>query len=415
MSLRHLTLVWLVLSLPLPALAREEVAAAPASAAQDDGRELRRVLHLANGQTIRVVSRREGDRWSYKSKSGWRELAPGQVVRAAAEAELLREWKAREARAPAADLAARVELASWAATEGLALEGLGALDRVLAADPDHAPALAALGRHEWLSVPTLAVPEAELAAAKEALLRFGSGLPGASREVAVLELGRLPRTPELRAELERELGSRIVERRSFAALALRRLFPREAAKPLMVHALLDASEPVRRESAFALRAFGDPALIAPALRALEKGPPTVRIQAASTLGDMGYAAAVEPMIARLAALQSGGGERLPHAYIFQGRQLAYIQDFDVEVAQFQAVADPQVNVLVEGQVTEAAVRGVQVHEVTVEASAIRTALGKLTGAQPGRTTQAWLAWWQENAARWRAEASPEPRPTTGQG
>ena len=411
MSLRHLTLAWLSLSLPLPALAREEVAAAPASAAEDDARELRRVLHLANGQTIRVVSRREADRWSYKSKAGWRELAPGQVVRAVAEPELVREWKAREARTPATDLAARVQLASWAATEGLALEGLGALDRVLAADPDHAPALAALARHDWLSVPTLAVPEAELAAAKEALLRFGSGLPGASREVAVLELGRLPRTPELRAQL----GSKIVERRSFAALALRRLFPREAAKPLMVHALLDASEPVRRESAFALRAFGDPALIAPALRALEKGSPTVRIQAASTLGDMGYAAAVEPMIARLAALQSGSGERLPHSYIFQGRQLAYIQDFDVEVAQFQAVADPQVNVLVEGQVTEAAIRGVQVHEVTVEASAIRTSLGKLTGAQPGRTTQAWLAWWQENAARWRAGSSPEPRPTTGGG
>jgi len=40
------------------------------------------------------------------------------------------------------------------------------------------------------------------------------------------------------------------------------------------------------------------------------------------------------------------------AYVTVINQRAYIQDFDVEVAQFQAVADPQVNVLTEGVVLD---------------------------------------------------------------
>ncbi len=40
------------------------------------------------------------------------------------------------------------------------------------------------------------------------------------------------------------------------------------------------------------------------------------------------------------------------AYVMVIKQKAYIQDFDVEVAQFQAVADPQINVLHEGVVLD---------------------------------------------------------------
>ncbi len=40
------------------------------------------------------------------------------------------------------------------------------------------------------------------------------------------------------------------------------------------------------------------------------------------------------------------------AYVSVVNQRAYIQDFDVEVAQFQAVADPQINVLTEGVVLD---------------------------------------------------------------
>ena len=408
----------LVLVLGSTALAQAAPTTETAAASEtSDAREMRRVLRLANGQTIRVVSRKSGDAWEYRAKEGWKPLAPGFVVAATLESELLREWKAKQA--AGGDAAARVARAEWAAERGLALEGLEELDRVLAADPDHSGALAALGRHAWMNVPSLAVAPEELAQAKEALLRFGSTLPPAARELAVAELARAVDREALRAELERELSSKLVARRDFATLALRRIFAGESVKPLLVHAVLDPSEDVRRGAGLALRAAGDPALIVPVLKALDSKSSVVRANAAEALGTMGYAAAVEPLIARMTAnLQGGGGDRLPHSNIFVGRQFAYIQDFDVEVAQFQAVADPQVNVLLEGQTTDAAVGGVQEIAVAVEQATIRKSLEHLTQASPGKSAAAWRDWWAANGSRWRSadHAAPatEP-PATGKG
>jgi hypothetical protein len=125
---------------------------------------------------------------------------------------------------------------------------------------------------------------------------------------------------------------------------------------------------------------------------------------------MGYPVAVEPLVARMAAaLQSSSDARAPHAHIFTGRQVAYIQDFDVEVAQFQAVADPQVNVLLEGQVTDAAVISAREEGVEIELMAIRQALEKLVRQRPGGTAREWLRWWEREGGKWRAADHAAPR------
>ena len=99
-----------------------------------------------------------------------------------------------------------------------------------------------------------------------------------------------------------------------------------------------------------------------------------------------------------------------------GKQFAYIQDFDVEVAQFEAVADPQINVLVEGAVLDARVTGVHVYGSPRERSAIRRSLGQITGAQPGNTTRAWEKWWGENEAKYVSDSNPvTPYPSTSGG
>jgi hypothetical protein len=165
----------------------------------------------------------------------------------------------------------------------------------------------------------------------------------------------------------------------------------------------DASQDVRRESARALRSANDPSLLAPLVRALSSNSVSIRANAASALGEMGYPAAVEPLVARMAAaLQTSSNARAPHSHIFVGKQTAYLQDFDVEVAQFQAVADPNINVLLTGDVLDAAVIGAREEAVTIELVAIRGALGELTGANPGHSARAWLAWWEQEGARWRA-------------
>ena len=385
---------------------------------EGDARELRRIVHLQSGQTLRAVTRFADGRWEYRGKEGWRQLEPGLVASTEPESEVLRAWKEKKSAAPASDLGLRAQAADWALTAGLVQEGLEELDAVLAFDPDNAAALDALRTHaNVMHVPSIKVPAAELAEAKQALLRFGASMPAAGRELAVLELGKLPHDEKLRDELLLELRSRIDARRSFAALALRRLLPGDGIKPIMLHAVLDPSQEVRTASSLALRAAKEPGLILPIVRVLEKSEsPELRMRAAEALGNMGYGAAVQPLVARLAAAQSDAGSagRIPHSNIFVGRQIAYIQDFDVEVAQFQAVADPQINVLIEGSALDAAVAGVQDMNVAVEVAAVRGSLERLTGDSPGKSTKAWLAWWEKNGSKWLSEDLSRPRTEGGQ-
>ena len=70
------------------------------------------------------------------------------------------------------------------------------------------------------------------------------------------------------------------------------------------------------------------------------------------------------------------------------------------MATFQAVADPQINVLLEGEVLEARILGVVEYSYVTESRAARGSLGRLTGAKPGNTGSAWQRWWKENQAEW---------------
>jgi hypothetical protein len=392
------------------------VIASPARAQEGDARELRRILHLKSGQTIRVLSRWKDDRWEYRGKEGWKDLLPGFVASADLESDVLNTWNKNKAGVARKDIAARTRLADWALSAGLAVEGLDEMTAVLALDPDRREALDSLAFHaDVMKVPSLDVPAEGLPEAKRSLLRFGASVPGAARELAVLELGKLPHDEALRADLLAELRSSIVSRRGFGALALRRLLPSQAIKPLILHAVLDPSDEVRRASSLALRAADEPGLIVPLVRVLEKSESAeLRRNAAEALGDMGYKAAVEPLVARLAsaAAEAGSTSRIPHSNIFVGRQIAYIQDFNVQVAQFQAVADPEVGVLIEGGVLDAAVAGVQDVDVAVEVASVRGSLERLTGASPGKTSKAWLAWWEANGTKWRSEDLSRP-PRTG--
>lgn len=392
-------------------------AAAPSlrSGEDPDSPEARRILHLRSGQTIRVLSRQKSGVWEYHGKAGWKELAAGAVESSILESEVLRDWNAKKSQAAPSDLAARSRTADWALSAGLAAEGLEEMTAVLALDPDRREVLESLAAHaDVMSVPAIDSTPARRSESAAALLRFGASVPGAARELAVLELGKLPRDAELTTLLLAELRSQVVTRRSFGALALRRLIPGEGVKPLLRHAVLDPSDEVRRSSSLALRSVGDPGVIAPIVRVLETSDSAVlRKNAAEALGDMGYAAAVEPLVARLAAPAppgSGDAGRAPHSHIFVGRQVAYLQDFDVQVAQNQAIADPQVGVLIEGSAMDVAVLGVQSVDTAVELASVRTSLERLTHASPGKTSKAWLAWWQANASAWRSEdLSKNPR------
>ncbi|MFN0243448.1 MAG: HEAT repeat domain-containing protein [Planctomycetota bacterium] len=388
--------------------------------AESSGKKM--ILHLSSGQSIRVVARETAEAnggWEYKSPSGWKRLEASAVRRVESETSALATWKACKSaadKAPESERAdARAAAARSAIEAGLLLEGLEMLDTVLRSDPDHVGALALVAERPLMSTPKVDAAGGDVARAIDPVFRWASKLPPAARECAVREIANLPHTPTLRAALSHELVSQISGRRSFAALALRRIFPGEEIRPLLVRAVLDPSDEVRESASHALRTANEPGVIVPIVRVLaESESPTSRIHAAEALGRMGYAAAVEPLMSRLYAAAaptpsaSGGGARAPRSHIFVGRQLAYVQDFDVEVAQSSAIGDPVVNTALEGAVLDVAVRGVEQVSVAVEQATIRKSLGRLTGAAPGNTSRDWMRWWKANEARWSSASHSTP-------
>lgn len=401
-----LPLLALLVPLAFPCLSQEDATAAPKARTT--------VLHLASGQVLRVRARARDDGWEVQAAGEWRLLPSELVLRAKGEHELLQQAAKLERALPKGDSVRRVAYADWLVGEGLFVEALKELDRVLAQDPDQPDALALLARAEMpVAIPPVPSDEAGL----EAYFAATARLDGSVRELAVQALATAPEVPGLRAALSRELLARASGRRAFATVVLRRLFKGSEAEGLLSRAVLDSSSEVRTSAALALRAFEDPAVIAPAVRAVGSRHAEVRVNAVEALATMHYREAVEPLYERLLALQAGGGGNAPHVHIFNGRQRSYVQDFDVEVAQGQAIADPIVNILIEGSVLDVAVIGVNEYQVANERSAVRRALAELTGANPGETTTAWQRWWKEHGDEWQAGAIPQKTPTTpaGQG
>jgi len=378
------------------------------------------VLHLANGQILRVRAREVEGRWEVLSHGAWTALPEGLVERAKDERELLAQAAKLQRSLPRDDLVRRVAFADWLVGEGLHLEALKQLDRVLETDPDQADALALLARADIpLALPHVPSGTASPGPSQELVDYLGAcaRLDGAAREIAIQRLASAPEIAGLRATLSAWLLDRSTARRELATVALQRMFPGSEPEGLISRAVLDSSREVRTSAARALKAFDNASVIEPALRALGSKHAEVRTNAIEALGTMEYREAVEPLFDHLVALQSGGGSTgSPRVYIFTGRQRAYVQDFDVEVAQFEAIADPIINVLTEGQVLDVAVVGVTEYVVASERASTRRALAKLTGANPGETTTAWQRWWNEHGDEWRVrEATPGAPTSPGQG
>ena len=381
-------------------------------------RKQKRVLYLKSGDTLRGRAVLEDGRWLVDRK-GAREpmvVAEGYVLRVELERDLLAEAKRLErdlGRRPTAE--ERVDYAAWLLSRGLTKEAVKNLDKVLIATPDQPGALNLLERAgPRIVLPSLdgvSTPDSEALAA---WTRSAARLSPAARELALVQLREAGLGPQiLEVHLRQELVAQTSNRRAFAAVALRRLSPGKAIEPLAKRTVYDPSEDVRREAALALGAAERPQLVLSYVELLSSNSSVVRNRASEALGNMGYLSAVAPLMGSLAA--APGGFKPPHSNIFVGSQQAYVQDFDVEVAQSSSIADPIINVLTEGVVLDVAVLSSSTLNGAVEKAGIRTALGKLTGADPGHSTSAWKKWWVANEAEWiakgKAELTGEPVPT----
>ena len=362
-----------------------------------------RILRLADTRVVRGRTCQRDGAWHVRLHREWVPVE-GSVLSARVEDEVLSEARALRRGLGRDDHGRRAELARWMGEQGLFEEALIEIDRVLREDEDHQ------GARRAASTVRLPLGEdgplhdsAALVRRLEALLLAGARGSRARREAAIAEIGRLG---EYGLDLERLVATELMRpqhrRRAFGAHATRRLFPGGMREALASRAILDGFGEVREEAAKGLRDARDVAVIGPGLRALGSEHASVRAHAAESLGIMGYAAAVEPLVhhlARSVPAAAGGGPAGTRSNLFAGLQTAYVMDYDVEVAQGASIADPIVAVQASGVVFD--VRStVQISKV-IELRAVMKSLRRLTGEKISDDAGAWLDWWGEHGHEWR--------------
>lgn len=402
----HATTWFLLLS--FPALAQEPVPkqivihqdADVSSTAAQDAKALRRIVNLIDGRSLQTVARKRDGRWEVRRGKAFAPLPEGSVHSVALERELLDSWNA-EAVKDKANLKARTAHVRAGLEVGLLSQGLKALELLLKDHPVASAPLALVAEHaSAIRRPKLEAGTKHSQKELNKVAAWGASRGSLAAELAIIELAKCTDRRELQTQLTQWLAQGSPQRRAFAAHGLRRTGAKQNSKQLMRHAVLDGSESVRTQASLALAAAGEEALVIPIARALYSSHPSVRLRAATSLGLMGYPAAVQPLVARLAVAGGGPSRSTPHSHIFVGTQMAYVQDFDVEVAQGASIADPSVNVLISGSVLDVGVIDIEIHQMArLERRGLVNSLRRLTGANPGSSPQAWSRWYAGQQAK----------------
>jgi len=189
--------------------------------------------------------------------------------------------------------------------------------------------------------------------------------------------------------LRHALASKDPELRRAAALIGAHQRNRDLERPLLASSLEDPVTGVRSAAALALEELDQQRALGLWTLSLWHGKSDQeRQQAATHLGDFG---SKEPAVAKalIHALASSGTGGAPRSYVFFGKQVTYIGDYDVEVASGSMIADPVVSVLTEGVSLQIRVISTQL------AGRIATSLKQLTGQDFGTDREAWMRWYEK--------------------
>lgn len=341
-----------------------------------------------------------------------------------------REAEARLGGLDRHDAAAAYRLALDLEARGYRDLAAKAYEIVVALEPEHAAARRALGferigerwlagddllrakgfvRHggRWLTREEFAAatrPEREAAAQKAGEDRVRAELAKIATQDPVLvpqarrALGGLPDAHKL-APLAQSLRCEPPALRVYAAQELGRLGDPLAVPALLKRVIDDPDATVRAAVGAALKEIGEPSTLAPLARALGSRYADTRVRAAEAIAMLGDQAGLGLVIGRWEA-RSGN---FPNVYFSTVKQISYIQDFDVEVAQTSFIADPIVGVLQEGVVQSVRVLATEQTFTTVERTGYQDAATKLAGVDLGDDVKAWTAFWAEHKERLLAE------------
>ena len=156
----------------------------------------------------------------------------------------------------------------------------------------------------------------------------------------------------------------------------------ERISPLYKTCLADPVPVVRTEAVRSLKVTEDPVFVKLFAKNLSNPKAQVRVNAAQALGEFGHASGIRPLVQALADSWSP-----TRNHILVANQVAYVKDFDVEVAQNAVIADPIVDIVTDGVVLDVAVIS-----ISIERRAFAAALSSLTGVNLGHDAQAWRAY-----------------------
>ncbi len=289
------------------------------------------------------------------------------------------------------DRDARLTLARWCKTRGYLTGMISELNTLLARDPRDEKALAlveSLAPHYRLARPNPMPKDKPRWSRREKDLLFAAAAKADLARAALLrmQLAALP-SDILLGDAVRMARKGTAAQRWIAVYLLGRTESTRRVKPLYRRALGDPSPPVRREAVASLVAHDDGTTLGPFVKALlhsENG--AVRLHAAEALETLGDRRAIPALALALRATEGGGVVR--NNVIFT-RQRAYVKDYDVEIAQGAAIADPVIDIVTEGVVLD-----VGVVSIVTQRRAFRRSLRALSRKDFGYDARAWARWYE---------------------
>ncbi len=354
------------------------------------------VLTLKNGESVEGVVLKTKKRVVYfKTWLGTRAIPEGSII-ARREAHKLRELYRKELKqGQSKNVKDHTRLARWCLgrgfTSGLAAE----LDGILRLDPDNTFAWGLIKRLApvyRLAKKNTQPREKPRWARREVDLLYAAAKNQSFLGAAMIRanLDSLPDDIQLNNAIR--FSDRGTEpQRWIAVYMLGQSNKVRRVKPLYRRALGDPSWQVRACAVASLKKHDDGTTIGPFERALFYGKyASTRVYAAEALGMLGDKRAVKPLIAALEATTTPGGAR---NHVRFSKQVAYVKDFDVEIAQAAVIADPIIDVVESGVVLDVAVVSVGITRRRMSAS-----LHQLTGTGLGYSPGEWSKWWKANKA-----------------
>ncbi len=408
-------------------------AASTPNAGADDERDLEtRVFRFVDGHVWRGASRPSGDGgWELLDGRASRRVDATEVARVRSERSVLQELAQLSRGLQSDDDVRQLALCRWMLEQGLLRECLNALDRVALRRPDDTRLRALLADRSFAGV--LPPLDGDLARELKRSLSEGASATPARRELWVARLAALSEREVTLAALRTEIAQGTDVRREFAIRALRRIRPAAALAELERCAVSDRSRRVTKEARLALRDAADPAIATRLSPRIESPSARERVGTIDALGEAGYPEAIGPLVEHLANLMAsapanspgspgstgsagGGGSGNPRRHLSVRKQVAYAQDFNVEIAQGSSIADPIVDFAEEGVVLDVATATWQLPlEVQYEGALTARALARLVRDGVRRSPADWQRWWSEESAKKAARAKAPGVPTAPAG